>query len=453
MSGLGLTFAPPMEAVMGMVAAVDQGPADGEHVVVPGNPALLRAVFASGDPAFVQGFNGDPNDLSNFRWDPATIDQTITPQAQAQTIIKELEWSKFFNSPGWSGPVTNEFGAMDRFKGMVMYVMAKNQIAFALANLRADDGLFVSAVAPDGDGVRVTDASIDPAAQYQMLLALSDMRWLLQNADQFNGVYTDPDFLGLVAEASDALFDQVRAMPAGSLFEAGIAAQSAAWYAAATSDTSRQAEALVWLAELGDAPLQSDASGPIDQARAARGLVEAARILDTPQVQDGAEARLAGLLTAYRPETGHFYGLSLIQDWEVGEIFGALNSGLVNGGAAADRPQVQRIFAGFFEALINRGGLLQAVVPKQAEASPLELDRFTDLGFAYPGLPSMVDAGRGAVHASEMRLDETTGRWEVPNRSFDTAGAMHTSNEMFWTFGLVNGFPDGDPILVANVLR
>ena len=28
---------------------------------------------------------------------------------------------------------------------------------------------------------------------------------------------------------------------------------------------------------------------------------------------------------------------------------------------------------------------------------------------------------------------------------------MHTSNEMFWTFGLVSGFPDVDPALVANL--
>jgi hypothetical protein len=91
MSGLGVAFQPPMEAVMEMVGMVDQGPADGEHVMMPANAALLRAVYAGGDPQFIAPFNGDPMDLSNFRWDPEKMDTRLTPAAQAQTIIKEIE--------------------------------------------------------------------------------------------------------------------------------------------------------------------------------------------------------------------------------------------------------------------------------------------------------------------------------------------------------------------------
>ena len=99
MSGLGITFAPPAEAVMQMMATADPNPGSGEDVPMIKNAALLTAVFASADPHFAQPNNGDPMDLSNGRLDPATFDTTITPGAQGMTIIKEAEWAKLFLLP------------------------------------------------------------------------------------------------------------------------------------------------------------------------------------------------------------------------------------------------------------------------------------------------------------------------------------------------------------------
>jgi hypothetical protein len=334
-----------------------------------------------------------------------------------------------------------------------MYVLAKNQIAFALEHLRNADGLFVTAVEPQGDGVAVVDDAVAPAVQFQMLLALSDMRWLLQHTGQFNDVCADADFLDVVSEAADALFDGARGLPVETVFDAGLGAQAVAWYAASSDDGAHQEEALVWMEEIGDVLLEVERDGPIDEARSARGLFEAARVLELSRFQDGAQQSVDGLLAAYAPETGHFAGITVIQDWEVGDILGALNSSLVNGDSTLDRLAIQSTYAGFFEAVINRGGLLQAVIPKQLEASPFELDHFPeDLSFAYPGIPGMAEAGRAAVHASVLRFDADAGRWMVENTRFDTAGAMHTSNEMFWAFGLVDGFPAVERVLVANVL-
>ena len=457
MSGLGLTFAPPPEAIMGMVAAVDQGPADGEHVMVPQNPALLRAVFAGGDPQFINTFNGEPGDLQNFRWDPALADITLTPSAQAQTIIKELEWAKFFNNPGWTGPVNNDFGAMDRFKGMVMYALATNQVQFALDNLRTDAGLFVAAARPTEDGVEITDASIHPAGQTQMLQALADLQLQLQRADQFNGVYANPELLATITGVTQSLFQSVRSLEPANLQDLGLAAQAAAWYAAAAETGAQQQAALAWLADLGDQLLTAPREGVIDRARAVRGLFEAHRLLGGDRYRDGAITDLTLLLNAYQPEQGTFDGLSTIPDWEVGDILGALNTSLVNGGTGVDRPRVQQTYAGFFEATINIGGLLRAVIPKELEASPFELARFpSDLQFGYPTIPPLRAAGgpngTAAVHAGALTFDADAGRWRVSDSRFDTAGAMHTSNEMFWTFGLVSGFPGVDPGVVANLL-
>jgi hypothetical protein len=96
MSGLGISFQPPAEAVARMMMVADPNPGAGEDIPMLKNPALLAAVFASADPHFAQPNNGDPMDLSNGRLDPATFDTTITPGAQGMTITKEVEWAKFF---------------------------------------------------------------------------------------------------------------------------------------------------------------------------------------------------------------------------------------------------------------------------------------------------------------------------------------------------------------------
>ena len=104
---------------------------------------------------------------------------------------------------------------------------------------------------------------------------------------------------------------------------------------------------------------------------------------------------------------------------------------------------------------MNIGGLLQARIPKQMEASPFELERITnDLLFAYPSIPAIMAAGgpngTAAVHASRIAFDMDAGQWRVTDRRFDTAAAMDTSNEMMWAFGLVSGFPTIDQVAVSD---
>lgn len=445
MSGLGVTFAPSMDAIQAMVQMVDQGPEDGEHVTVPENPALLQAVFAGGDPRFVNAFNGNPGDFTNWRWDPAKMDTTLTPSAQAQTIIKEVEWAKFFNSVVWAGAVTDDFGAMDRFKGLVLFTEAKMQARFALENLRNPDGLFVAGSRFDDGTVTVVDDTVGAGDQYQMLQALSDLRMVLQNPDAYNNVYTDADALASIGAATDELFGKVRGLSPSGVEELALGAQATAWFAATTQDAALQSQALELLGDLGDQLINVDRADIPDRAKAVRGLLEAARVLDEQKYRDAALADLDAIIDAYHTETGSFEGVDTLSVWEVGDILGALDSALVNGGSDTDRTSLQRTFAGFFEAAVNLGGLLQAVIPKEMEASPFELERVTDdLFFAYPTIPTPDKAGgpygTAAVDASEITFDEDSGTWLVSDRMFHTAGAMHASNEMFWTFS-GTGFP------------
>ena len=446
MSGLGVTFAPPMDAVQAMVQMVDQGPEAGEHVMLPNNPALLRAVFAGGDPQFVNAFNGDPGDFTNWRWDPAKMNTALTPSAQAQTIIKEVEWAKFFNS-GWAGSATDDFGAMDRFKGLVLFTEAKMQVDFALENLRNFDGLFIAASRFDDGEVVPEDTSMVLGDQYQMLQALADVHMVLHDPERYNGVYADEPFHSQVAEAADELFVKVAEMEPSGVGELSLGAQALTWFAATTDDDGLRSQALNQLRSLGDALAVVPRNGVMERAQAIRGLVESGRVLDEATHLEAAAADFRALGDAYDATTGSFAGVSTLSNWEVGDILGALNSLRLKAGQTVPRAEAERMLVGFFEAVVNRGGLLQAVIPKEMEASPFELERISnDVFFAYPGIPTPDEAhgpnGTAAVDAAEVRFDSEQGRWEVSDRHFDTAGAMHTSNEMLWTFGMVTGFPE-----------
>jgi hypothetical protein len=338
---------------------------------------------------------------------------------------------------------------MDRFKGMVMYAGAAQQTMFALQELRNEDGLYVAA-SRFGDGVvEVIDPAVRPSDQYQMLQALSDFRLLLQNADDYNGVYTNPDLLGMIGTAADDLLGKIRDLEPAGIQDLGIGAQAVAWYAASAEDPALQRQALELLAEYGDALAAAETNGVIDSARAVRGLLESARVLGDEKYRNAALEELEVVLNAYHRDTGRIDGVPEILDWEVGDILGALNSAVNSGGDSVDSGRIQDVYAGLFESIVSIGGLIQARVPVAMEVSPFELERMgKNIFFAHPSVPTPDQAGgqfgTAAVHASEFRFDEDLGRWVVTNDRFETAGAMHTSNEMMWTFGLVTAFPEVD---------
>jgi plastocyanin len=442
MSGVGVPFAPPMEAVMAMVAAVDQGAANGEHVMLPENPALLRAVFAGGDPTFVNPFNGNPGDFTNWRWDPEKMDTRIVPAAQAQTIIKEVEWAKLFNNGGWAGGVTADFGAMDRFKGMAMFAGAKMQTQFALQNLRNEEGLFASESRYEDGTVTQVRPEANLADQYQMLQALSDVAIVLREPELFNGVYRDDDFLAMLAPAVDELFESIVDLEPETILELDLGTQAFVWFAVATDDSGLRSAAMDRLEEFGDALVDAPREGVVDRARAIRGLIESARILGIRNHLEAALDDFAALDDAYDGATGSFDGVSTLSTWDVGDIIGALNTLRFNAIPDVDRASVEQMLVGFFEATVNRGGLMRAVIPKEMEASPFEIELLdNDLYFAYPGIPTPGEAGVAAVDVAEVSFDRTSGQWAVADAGFVTSATMHASNEMFWVWGFQSGFP------------
>jgi len=443
-AGMGVPMEPPMEAVMAMVAAVDQGPEDGEHVMMPANAALIQAVFAGGDATFANASNGDPMDFSNARW--SSFDNRLVASAQAQTILKELEWAKLFNSGAWAGTPTDQFGAQDRFMGMVLFAEAKAQAMFALANLQAPGGLFW-AEARMVDGSIETDGVVaDLADQFEMLTALADLRLVLTNADSFNGVYADPDYLAMIDVAVTDLFAALEDETPESVLGLGQAAQAMVWFAASESDPAARDRALERLGNFGDGLLAASPTDPVGEARTIRGLIEAGRVLDDARYTSQAADLFVSMMNGYDGATGSFNGVETLTTWEVGDIIGAFNSLRFNATDFVDRSSAEAALVGFFEATINIGGLLRAAPPKEMAASPFELARLTeDTYFAYPGMPMPPvaggDNGAAPVDVAAIEFDPATGLWSQADTGYDTAGAMHASNEMFWVWGFQNGFP------------
>jgi len=446
MAGMGVPLEPPMEAVMAMAAAIDQGPEGGEHVVMPMNANLIQAVYAGGDATFANAFNGDPNDFTNWLWSPEALDTRLLPSAQAQTILKEIEWAKLFNNGGWAGTPTDDFGAMDRFKGVVLFAEAKAQARFALDNLRNANGLFVAEARFENDAV-VTDGSAgSDADQFMMLTALSDLRLTLSNAADFNGVYGDSEYLAALESEVDALFGLLEDVKPATILGQSQAAQAMVWFATATTDEALRERALDRLDALGDELADVSPSGVVEQARAIRGLLESSRVLGNEAHLDAAVDLFVEMMAAYDGATGSFDGVGTLDTWEIGDIIGALNSLRFNATDVVRRSDVETALTGFFEATVNVGGLLRSAPPKEMEASPFEVERLADpVYFAYPGMPTPDAAGgpngSSSVDVAVIGFDAAAGVWSPADTRYDTAGAMHASNEMFWVWGFQNGFP------------
>ncbi|MEI2691769.1 MAG: hypothetical protein V9H69_19540 [Anaerolineae bacterium] len=184
MAGLGDTFMPDMAMIQQMIQMADADPNDGDTAMPPMNAALLKTIFASADPHFIQPIDMTMRDFGTMRWDPSTFDTTITTPAMGWTIIKEIEWAKQFHVDDHFGTPTDDFGAQWRFVGMVIMAEAKMQAQYALQMLTDGQGL-----------IHNSNGAVDWAGQWIMLEALSDLASALDAPTMLHSTtnrYADP---------------------------------------------------------------------------------------------------------------------------------------------------------------------------------------------------------------------------------------------------------------------
>ncbi|MBE2234727.1 MAG: hypothetical protein IAE85_14635 [Anaerolinea sp.] len=446
MAGLGDTFMPDMAMIQQMIQMADADPNDGDTAMPPMNAALLKTIFASADPHFIQPIDMTMRDFGTMRWDPSTFDTTITTPAMGWTIIKEIEWAKQFHVDDHFGTPTDDFGAQWRFVGMVIMAEAKMQAQYALQMLTDGQGL-----------IHNSNGAVDWAGQWIMLEALSDLASALDAPTMLHSTtnrYADPAAAAMFRSASDMLFGALRTHRPAGVEELSLALQALPWYAAAQHDAGRQAQAVAQLHRHGNAlaivsktaltgatpAVEFSAS---DWAYAIRGLLEVHRITGQQRYLSIAGLAFDRLQSAYDPSHGVFTRQDSYTIDDVAIIMGALNSLKLFAGDAVDQNQVETIFTDFFESAVNMSGLQQSAPPIDALKDPFEQED-PPIYYAYPGMPMPPMAG-GAYGVAPVFATEVTwdgSQWSVTNNRFDSAGAMHASNEFIWFHNdEVDGFP------------
>lgn len=445
-SGLGNVVMPPKEMMMNAIAAVDADfdPAkmmagdmaygDGDHVAPPVNAAPLSTVYRNGNPHYITKFDGA--DFGTQRWDPAKMDKTLTGLANGFAILKEAEWARQFHVDEHFGTPDADFGAYWRFVGMMMDMNAKMQAGSFLKNMGAYD------LSNGGDAV--------------MLIALSDLADLLASDQlahsEVANRYQDPQMAQMVDTATFTLFRMVEDSHPADVRGQSLAIQSLVWYGAKTASPDHKARAMHKLAALAADLQAASPATAAEQAYALRGLIEAHRTLG---IDDGTIRRLGNaFIEGFDLDTGVFANQSLFTIDDVGAIVGALNALRTFETADVSADAVNEVFTSFWEHAVNIGGLQMSAPPVQAVKSPFEYEGEPATFFRYNDsqpMPPMAGGDYGVAPVFATSIEFADGAWSVVDANFDTAGAMHASNEMIWFhYDEINGFPVVD---LSDALR
>ena len=439
-SGMGNVVMPPKELVMKAIAMVDAdfdkarmmagdtSYGDGDHVTPPSNPAFLSAVYKSGDPHYIAKFN--PTDFATQRWDPGKMDRSLTGLANGYTILKEVEWARQFHVDDHFGTPDSNFGAYWRFVGMVMNMSAKMQTKSLLENMANYD------MSDGGDAV--------------VLMALSDLADLLStdklaHSDVANR-YQDKEVAAMFAKGADKVFAVVEASNPSTIRETSLALQAMVWYAAKTNNTANKTKALKKLASLAHSLEAMSPSTASDRAFYLRGLIDAKRTLG---INNGSIRTVAAaFLEDFNMDRGGFHSQNKYTIDQVGEIIGTLNALRIFETADVDAGLAEEIFKTFHEEIVNKAGLQISAPPLKIAKSPFEYEGEPETYFRYgpsQPVPPMAGGEFGVAPVFATSVGLNNGKWVVLDSNFDTAGAMHTSNEMIWLhYDEINGFPEVD---------
>ena len=422
-SGNGETFMPPKEMIMAVVQMVDANPDDGDVAVPPINPALLRIAYAGGDPHFAQPLN--PDDYAGLRW--VGGDDSVTTEATAWTMIKELEWAKQFHVDDHFGTPESDFGAQQRFSGMMMALMPKMQ---AQAWMQEPDRFENSL-----------------AGTYALLIAFSDGS-SIYSAEALphseSNRYADPDVAGMFAKGAHMLFQMALDTTPESVRDLGIGIQSLVWYAANTDDDADRTAALDKIAEWGDTLAQTPLSTPAEHAAVVRGLIEAGRATGDDSYLDAAAKHFGLLVDDYNDTYGIFNSQNTYSTDDAGTIMGAINAARLFLGDRIDQDLAEEVFGGFFEGTVNLSGMQISAPPVGLFKAPFEQEE-PEIFLLHPNvpLPPMAGGENGIAPVFAASVTWDGSQWTADQDHFDTAGAMHAANEFIWFHNdEINGFPE-----------
>ena len=429
-SGLGIPFTPPMEMLGQAIAMVAQNPDDA--VTVPSNMMPLQAIFASGSPKLVNNpLDFAPLDFEAWRLDPSTFDQTVRVRGQAETMLKESQWARNFASPHFGAPA-DDFGAQQRFIGVMVNLLSQMQGQYAMQNLLSDDGLYY-----DSDG------ELDYAGNWVMLQVLSDMAGI---AAADGTPYANPEMAATFDGAATMLHEALSARTPQSAAEGALAVRALIFRAWTASDDDLRSAALSRAQAIADDVLLAVTSDDIVEGFAAiAGLISVDAVQGDGRYSDAASALFEELVVSFDGDNGVFDVKSTYSVDDVAWIIGGLNSLILEGDADAKAAALP-VFVTFFESTLDVSGLQLSAPPGKNGAMAGEFEKNLASVVYYHGAdtppPPMV--GMLTVPAREISWDGSA--WSVTDTTFEPAGAMHLANELNWLGPHLGAllFPDVD---------
>ncbi len=410
-SGLGIPFEPPMDTLQAAMGMVAQNAAD--PVMIPTNLFPLQAVFASGSPKLVNNpMEFDPLDFEALRLDPSTFDERVTVRAQAETMLKESQWARNFANAHFGTP-DGDFGAQQRFIGLMVNMLAQMQGQYAMQNLMGDDGLY-----------RDSDGTLDYVGNWVMLQTLTD---IAAQASDAGGRYESPDMAPVFAGAAEQLEGALSGRTPESV-EEFAAAIRALTYRLAYADAGSNTETRLTL--LADNLLGEHPDAPADLGAAIAGLVAAGHATGKNVYQDRAADLFGQLEADFQPQDGVFASQDVYTVDEVAWILGGANS-LVLGGRPDVGAAATGLLTAFFESTLDLSGMQLSAPPGKDGAMAGAFEKSLPNIVFYHGAdtPAPPESGMLPVPAREITWN---GKWTVTDTTFDTAGAMHLANELNW---------------------
>ncbi len=337
-SGMGVPFQPPMEMMAQAMQMVAQNPDD--PLTVPQNMIPLQAMFASGSPNMVNDPRDfGPLDLEGLRLDPASFDETVRVRAQAETMLKLSQWAHNFANEKFGAP-TDDFGALQRFIGVMVNMLSQVQGKYAMENLlNMDDGLY-----------RDSDGRLDYTANWVMLHTLSDISLLTGDS---GGRYANPDMHPMFEQAATGLFKALEAREPESAKESAAAIRALTYRASTADDPAVSQSALAKANTVADANLFGLVSEDVvDQAAAMAGLLSIATAQPGGEHRQAADVVFQAMADDFDPSIGIFNSKNVYNVDDVAWIIGGLNS-LVQQGSSDTRAAGSDMLLAFYEATIS----------------------------------------------------------------------------------------------------
>ena len=416
-SGLGIPFEPPMDMIRMVIQNVAQNPED--PVMIPKNMMPLQAVYESASPRLLNDpRNFDPADFEGLRLDPATFNQSVSMRGQAELMLKESQWGHIFAGAHF-GELTGDWGAQQRFMGVMVTLIARMQGQYAMQNLMGEDGLYY-----DSDG------TLDYTANWVMLHALSDIASL---ASGKGGRYSNPEIQTTFDGAANLLFQALKDREPESPQEAAASIRALVYRASTGNDEKIRDAALIKAKKIGDGlSAYLPSSDVVGKAAGIAGLISVAVVDDNGEkYHDAAVGIFQEIAKDFDRATGTFKSKSVYSADDIAWIIGGLNS-LAQRGNEATRDAAADMLLAFYESAINQSGIQLSAPPGKngAMASQWETNLPSEIYYHPVNSPSPGIAGKLPVPAEEISWDGS--QWRVTSDRIVTGGAMHLANELNW---------------------